>query len=459
MTFGIDGLSSGLDSTSIITQLMQLERQPAVRLEQRTSVNKKGIDALGAIKTALAAVAAAAAKLNDPTRPFVPRVATSSATHVTATAAPTAQLGSLAFKVDALVGTHAVVSSGTVATRDTAVYSGAGPATRNITITTGGTTHTIAVAKNTTLTQLTDQINALGLDVSASMVDSAGGVKLQLTAATSGAAGVFTTNFSTLSAPGLTTTAVLTQGQDAQVTVGTGPGAYAVRSTTNTFTGLSPGLSLTVTAAKPGELVTVTVGENTTALTDNVKAFVDAVNTAFAEIDKHLKYGLDGAKAGDLAGNSTIRALRDRLFAAVTHPVAGSSLQTGGMAGIRSTKTATLEFNATAFADALAADPAAVEALFRSSDALQPGIADRVELRAEEATTANTGIIALEVKAKETQNRGFADSIQRIDRRVELRRATLMRQFSNLEVVLGRMQAQQAWLSSQIGQLNATRSS
>lgn len=456
MTLGIDGLSSGLDTTNIINQLMRLERQPAVRLEQRTSFNKRGIEALNSIKTAMAAVAAAAQKLNDPTRAFIPRIATSTGSHVTATASPTATLGSIDFTVDQLVANHALVSTGTVASSSTSVNSSG--VAKSITITTGGTTHTLSVANGTTLSQLTDQINALGLDVKASMVDTGSGVKLKLATSRVGAAGVFTADLSQLTEAGVASTAVLTQGQDAKITVGTGPGKYAVTSTTNTFTDLLPGLSFTATAAKPTEVVTVTVGEDTKALTANVQGFVDAVNAALAEIDKHLKPGLDGATPGVLSGSSAMRSLRDKLLTSVTFPVAGSSLQSGGMAGIKSTKTGTLEFDATKFASALAADPTAVEALFRSTDTTAPGIADRVKLHADQATKADAGIIALEVTSRETQNKTFADSIARIDRRVELRRQTLVRQFSNLEVVLGRMQAQQAWLSSQLGQLKVNAS-
>ncbi len=39
----IDGLSSGLDTTSIIKQLMQLERQPQVRLQTRQSATESAI--------------------------------------------------------------------------------------------------------------------------------------------------------------------------------------------------------------------------------------------------------------------------------------------------------------------------------------------------------------------------------------------------------------------------------
>jgi flagellar hook-associated protein 2 len=455
--FGIDGLSSGLDTTSIINQLMQLERQPAVRLQTRQASNRSAISALQTIGTTLATVNAAAKALNDATTSFQPRIARSTGTNVTATASATAELGSVAFTVDRLAARHAVSVNGLAPSRDQVVNSSGADKT----ITVGGTN--LVIADGTTLRQMADQINAVeGTTIKASLVDTGAGIKLQLDQATAGAAGVFTVAIGELDAAAFGTnpdsldTQVLSQGQDAQITVGTGAGKYAVTSTTNTFNDVIAGLSFTATSPST-ELVTVSVEGDPDKLTNRVKAFVDAVNAAVGEMDRQLKSGIDGGTPGALPGNSAIRTLRDQLIGAVTFPVAGSALTSGGLVGIQSTRQGTLTFDAAAFRTAHEADPAAVERLFRSGDADNPGIAGRVLARAEDATRANTGTIATVVRSRETENRGFTEQIEAIDRRIELRRATLQRQFSNLEVVLGRMQSQQSWLSSQIGALNANR--
>lgn len=448
-TFGIDGLSSGLDTTTIINQLMSLERQPVVRLENRQTANSKAITAFQGISTKLSAVADAMKALTDATRTFTPHVATSTASHVTATAGAAATAGSVTFAVQSLASRHAVVTTGTAASRDT-VVNASGAATG---ITVDGMA--IAIADGTTLQQLADQINdTAGLAVRANLVDTGAGIKLQLSSEEGGAAGAFAADLTALD-PAFTggaTAQLLSTGQDAVIQVGGGSaGAYTISSATNTFSGVLDGLSLTVTQlTDPGETVTVDVAADPAALTERVSTFVDAVNAALTEIDTLTKTGLNGATAGALAGNSTARALRDRLLEAVSYPVDGLSISSGGMVGIQTTRSGALTFDTAAFTAALAADPEGVEALFRADGAL----GTRLTASVSEATKADTGTIAMAVKGRETENRALSDNILSLNRRLELRRATLQRQFTNLEVVMGNMQAQQSWLAGAIGQLN-----
>lgn len=147
MSFGIDGLSSGLDTTSIITQLMTLERQPAVRMEGQISANNTAKTALNTLSTKLAAVQSAAAALTDPTASFVPREASSTADHVTATASAGAPLGSVTFSVEQLASTHRVVTASTVADSGTVVAH----ADTTVRVSTGGVDHDIAIAAGSTL--------------------------------------------------------------------------------------------------------------------------------------------------------------------------------------------------------------------------------------------------------------------------------------------------------------------
>ncbi len=64
MVTSVDGLVSGLDSAGLISQLMDLERQPQVRLKARQASNQKVIDAFQALNTKLLAIETAAGALN-----------------------------------------------------------------------------------------------------------------------------------------------------------------------------------------------------------------------------------------------------------------------------------------------------------------------------------------------------------------------------------------------------------
>lgn len=77
----IDGLVSGLDTNSIITQLMDIERKPRDLMATRRDNAQAAIDAFKTIETKLAAVTSAAADLQRASG-WNLRTATTSATDV-----------------------------------------------------------------------------------------------------------------------------------------------------------------------------------------------------------------------------------------------------------------------------------------------------------------------------------------------------------------------------------------
>src|SRR5690625_1767103 len=91
MSLGIDGLASGLNTTEIIQQLMQIERRPVVLIEQRIQTHQQRMDAWRDVNMRLASLET---RLGDLllNSTFERRTATSSnADIVTATAQATAQ--------------------------------------------------------------------------------------------------------------------------------------------------------------------------------------------------------------------------------------------------------------------------------------------------------------------------------------------------------------------------------
>ncbi|WP_284328131.1 flagellar cap protein FliD N-terminal domain-containing protein [Demequina litorisediminis] len=65
-TLGIDGLASGLDTTAIITQLMQIEAAPQTLLKSKQTTTQNVVTALQAINTKVKSLAEAAASAATP---------------------------------------------------------------------------------------------------------------------------------------------------------------------------------------------------------------------------------------------------------------------------------------------------------------------------------------------------------------------------------------------------------
>ncbi len=114
----IDGLSSGLDTTSIINQLMQLERRPQVALTARRDQEQKARTELSEIRSDLTALRNLAADLRLTTG-WDRLAATSSneeAVSVTATAA--SSTGSYSFQVTSVATAASVYSTAVYASAD-----------------------------------------------------------------------------------------------------------------------------------------------------------------------------------------------------------------------------------------------------------------------------------------------------------------------------------------------------
>jgi flagellar hook-associated protein 2 len=300
-----------------------------------------------------------------------------------------------------------------------------------------------------TLAQVAQAINASDAGVVATTVQTSPGTyRLQLSAKDSGAAGQFAVS-------GLDAFDVVTQGSDASITVGTGPGAYTITSASNTFADVMPGLSFT--AVSLGQ-ATVSVSTDAEGLADAVEALVKAMNDVHGFIADRSKFDSTTNRGGAFLGESMPSQLRTRLQNALIDPVSGSTL-VGRDLGIETDRTGKISFDRSKFLAAHASDPAAVESFFGANGpgTADDGIAERISRLASDATRLNTGTISSYITGREDQIRQLGEQIERWDVRLELRETALRRQFSNLETVLGRMQQQGQWLAGQLATLQPPR--
>ena len=102
---------------------------------------------------------------------------------------------------------------------------------------------------------------------------------------------------------------------DAQLTVGTGPGAFTVTSGSNVVSGLLAGVTLTLLGTTTGP-VTVSTARDAAGLADKVQALVDAANKLHQTIASVTAYDPDTKTAqpltGDLARPATRQQPRER---------------------------------------------------------------------------------------------------------------------------------------------------
>jgi flagellar hook-associated protein 2 len=438
-TTSVSGLVSGLDTSSLISQLMQVEAQSQTRIKSQLTTAQSSVKSLQDLNSKLAALATSAGDLAKATA-WNPVTVTSSSDQVTATAGSAAISGPLRFTVGHTAAAHKLSFTTTAALTDT--------------VTTGSTHVTIDRLDGTTvdldtgdgsLQGLVRALNASGTGVKASTVRLDDGTyRLQVTSTATGAASDFA--LTNLDGSDLLGGATVTTGRDAELTIG----ADTVHSPTNTFTDIANGLSITLKpGAADGTVVDLAVEQDAAAMTKSVKGIVDAINDALTKIDGLTAYNSTTKTSGPLAGDSAVRTVRNALLTSI-YPADGTSLAD---LGIQLDRYGKLTFDDEAFQEAYAADPAAVAARFTTGTV--DGFAARVQTVAKGASDSIDGTVTTSIKGRNSDISRMQDSIDAWDARLALRQETLQRQFTALETALSQMNSQSSWLSGQLNSLSS----
>ncbi|GAA2856175.1 flagellar filament capping protein FliD [Paenarthrobacter ilicis] len=454
MGTAIDGLVSGLKTTDLINSFMSVEALPQTQLKTKLAANQTIISTLQSFNTKLTALkdlsvaGSAAGALNLFT-------ASSSAPSITAKTTTAASAGSIDLTVTQLAQTQVNVTAAMTA------WPAGGGVPDRLTIVDSTGKKTEVVPAGTSLDDVVSAINAASAGAHAVKVPAGNGTyRLQLTATTPGAAGAFTAYRGTPAQVGDGTAvdlvseagaAVVKSAQDAQATLYAGTAAAQVlTSGSNTFQDVLPGVSITASAVTAGP-VTVTVASDVAGTTKKAEDLVKSVNDVlgfiaiYSAVSKTTdSKGASVPKAGIFTGNSTVRAVNDQVLAALSRPIAGKS---PAEYGINITKAGDFTFDADKFAKSLAADPVATQAAVQ-------GLAARLADAATAASDPYKGAVSGLIKGRESEVRDLGNRIADWDQRLITRRATLQSVYTNMEVVLGGLQSQSAWLSGQISSLS-----
>ncbi|MCU1380735.1 MAG: flagellar hook-associated 2 domain protein [Acidimicrobiales bacterium] len=210
------------------------------------------------------------------------------------------------------------------------------------------------------LNAVVNAVNGANLGVTAAAVQSAPGqYKLQLASAGTGLQGAESMATGSIN---LGTFNSIGTAQDAKVTVGAGPGAFTVSSSSNQVSNLLPGV--TISLATTGS-TTITVSRDADALAANVGNLVDQANTVLKEIATQTSYDPDTQEAGLLIGDFSVRQLQSSIVNSIINSVSTSSVATAATAGVSVTKTGTFTFDKTKFVAAYTANPTEVAKLFQ----------------------------------------------------------------------------------------------
>ncbi|MEL7497664.1 MAG: flagellar filament capping protein FliD [Planctomycetota bacterium] len=338
--FSIDGLVSGLDTTSIIEGLVSLQESQVERLTARKAVVIGEQTAFQGIEARVLSLRSTMSRLNRTTgSAFEKSIGTSSDESIlTVNAGEGAIPGSYVVKVNSLAKAHQIGSQSIddsvagITTGDISIRIGDRPAT-NITIN----------DSNNSVDGLVEAINAQSDDVNASVIhDQAnGGQRILLTSRHTGKSNeIVVENNLAADANGLVrpdfSGAAVQDASNAQIQLGDGAGAIIAEFDTNSIEGLIEDVTLEVTKADVDQDITINVSRDTESATTAIQDFVDEYNSLISYIDDQTQFNVETGFGGPLLGNRNVSNIRNKLSALVTEPVAGldSSLNRFSQLGI-----------------------------------------------------------------------------------------------------------------------------
>jgi flagellar hook-associated protein 2 len=300
----------------------------------------------------------------------------------------------------------------------------------------------VGVAAGATLDELVKAVNVGSFGVTAAAVQtSPGNYRFQLSSTTTGVASAITFGGGALTG-GLGAMVELSAGTDTVLHVGSGAGAYDVRSSTNAVNDLLPGVTINAVKADPTTPVVVTIRRDDAGLADKVSALVDQANSVLGYITSNDNYNATTKSAGPLLGNSLAHDLSRRLANAVV----GTSASSPGLAGVSLVKDGTMSFDRAKFLAAFAKDPVGTQATITN-------LATAMAAVAKQASDPTKGQITTQIKSQQDSIKDLTKRLAAFEDRMTLKQRSLQIQYGNLETMLGKLKSQGEWLTGQLATL------
>jgi len=437
---------SGLPVDDLVSSLMSIERQPLVTLQSRQSSFNSKLSAFGTLKSAVSTFQTAVKNVSGDALAALTATSSKSETvGVSVAKGSGASAGSYAIEVNKLAQSDKLVSASVApGTKFAAADS-------SMSISIGGKDPVALTLTDTTLSGLSNAINKANAGVTATILNDGTGDRLVITGNDTGAA-----NSVKIAATGSlaqfdTTGGTMTKSQEAQNAELTIDG-IAVSKPSNTVTDAIKGVTLNLNQTNAGSPVKISLAKDTTAVTNQITAFVDAYNTLATAVNKQTAFNATTKTGAVLNGDAGARSILTSIRAELGKAVGDSTgLKTLSDIGIAFQRDGTLKLEKPdKLKSALETNFTGVSSLFSSTD----GVATRLTKVTEEML-GSKGLF-------KTRTDGLNATIQNIDKskeRMELQLAQTEKryraQFTALDTMMTNMQSMSSYMTQQLAALAA----
>ncbi len=387
------GVGSSLDINSIVSQLVAAEKAPVEkRLANDEALTQARLSTLGIVKSSVSDFQTAISSLTSLSSFQSKTISIGNESLFSASASSAAKPGQHSVEVTKLAQAQKLASP-----RFTSTTDSVGTGTLHIkfgTYDSGLNTFTENAAKQgkdiaitpdkSSLSGIRDAINAAGIGVSASILNDGTGSRLVISSESGAAQGLQITvtdndgtsldDASGLSRLAFDPTAAIGSGKNAEQTLEPRDAqmkvdGISVTRSSNSVTGVIPGVTLDLKNIAVGVPTTLTVSENKTSIKDSVEKFVTSFNALKGVLNKTTKYDSTQKKASLLTGDSAIRSMNNQMQRVMGDVVTGLNSNVRALAdiGITSARDGTLTLDSAKLNTALQSNIDDFAALFATT--------------------------------------------------------------------------------------------
>ena len=464
MSISVGGLISGLDTNSIIDQLLALQQKPIVKLQQQEANYQVELSAYGSMQAVLDSLKSAMGGL-DSVSDLTNFSATSGNTELFSVSADeNATAGSYNVTVQNLAKVHKLTSG--------AFTEGelVGEGTIHLKLGNGGTVD-IEVSATDTIDDVAQAINDAEAGVQASVIFDGTSYFLTLTGEDTGAANKISlivddvdegdkdnSGLSRLFYEDGDGSNQLLNTQTAEDSLITVDGVSNIQRDTNTIDDVIEGVTITLKdvhpALDPGpgfESDTLTVSRNTSAVVSKVNSFVSAYNEALDLFETYQSYDQGTETAGILLGDTTTNSIRNSLENLITDIVPGvESFSRLADLGIALNTEGRLEVDSSTLNSVLDDHFDDVLQFFTQSTEGSEGFAVRIVDTLDAILDSTAGTLAARTDGIQNSIDDIGDQVERIEMRNLAWETRTRAQFNALELLLAEYQATGNYLTQQI---------
>jgi len=421
------GLGSGLDTASLVSQLVSVEKQPATLLQTQQSnlSSQKGIiDSIASSVSAFGDLANSMKLSSDVNF----RTATTSDSHVTVAVSSAAVATTHAVRVEQLAKAQ-VVTSRPLASAAAGVL-GAGSVKLN-------GTSTISWSSTDSLNQIASKINDAKAGVSASVLFDGTSYHLVMSSQKTGTASATTFQDAGDGLDFANPDNIRVKAKDCKIMLD----GIEVTRPTNVIDDALTGVTITAAKVQAAEDpdTDVSVSFDNSAAQAKVQKFVDGFNKIAGAISGQLTYTGTTKGANTLFGDSTLAQLQRSMQNIVTQKFGGKTLLD---LGVSIDKTGVMSIDDTKFDAAMAANPNILAETFAAG-----GLSTAVSGLTETYTRSGDGILSSKSSALSHHKDDLQKQIDQINTNADSLQTRLEAQFNALEQIMSKFQSQASYVS------------